>query len=58
MRTVTLVTILTLLVAAAAYAHTAFMPREEAEKCFDSIETRLDSMDNTLRLILEQLMQE
>jgi len=56
MRTATIVGILTLLIAVAAYAHTAYMPREEAEKCFNSIEGRLDGMDDTLHLILEKLM--
>ncbi len=56
MRTATLVAILTLLITAAVYAHSAFMPREEAEKCFEGLGDRLDGMDDTLHLILEKLM--
>ena len=50
------IAVVTLLIAAAAYAHSTYMPRAETEKCITSLEKRLDSIDHKVELILERLM--
>ena len=46
----------TLLIAAAAYAHSTYMPRAETEKCIINLEKRLESIDRKVELILEHIM--